>query len=282
VVPESRRQGNASKTVSQTSAQEGSTTVSYENILVEKVEGGVGVITLNRPARLNALSYPLTIELDAALTDFENDDDIRAVVITGAGEKAFSAGADIHEMAGISEDELAERGKRRSALTWHLATLKKPTIGAVNGLAYGGAALLSSSLDIRIGCERSSFRFLAATYGRINSSWSLPMVVGWAKAKELLYTARVVTADEAVQMGLLNKIVPADQLRDAAIEMGRQIAGNTPEMVQGIKRLLLEDVGRAWLEMYEAEKTALSTDLKPSPVLEGFKDFLSRKAPREA
>ena len=254
----------------------------YENILVQKVEGGVGIITLNRPSRLNALSYGLTIDLDAALTDFEIDDDVRAVVMTGTGEKAFSAGADIHEMAGISEDELAERQKRRSGFTWHLATFKKPTIGAINGLAYGGAALLSSILDIRIGCERSSFRFLAATYGRINSSWSLPMVVGWAKAKELLYTGRVVTADEALQMNLLNKLVPADQLLEAAIEMGRQIAGNTPEMVQGIKRLLLEDVGRAWLEMYEAERTALSTTLKPSPVAEGFKDFLSRKAPREA
>jgi len=256
--------------------------VGYENILVQTVEGGVGIITLNRPARLNALSYPLTIELNAALTDFENDDNVRAVVITGAGEKAFSAGADIHEMAGISEDELAERQKRRAGFTWHIATLKKPTIGAINGLAYGGAALLSSSLDIRIGCERSSFRFLAATYGRINSTWSLPMVVGWAKAKELLYTGRVVTADEALQMNLLNKLVPSDQLLDAAIEMGRQIANNTPEMVQGIKRLLLEDIGRAWLEMYEAERTILNTELKPSPVAEGFKEFLSRKAPREA
>jgi enoyl-CoA hydratase/carnithine racemase len=107
-------------------------------------------------------------------------------------------------------------------------------------------------------------------------------VVGWARAKELLYTARVVTADEALQMGLLNKVVPSDQLLDAAIEMGRQIAGNTPEMVQGIKRMLLDDIGRAWLEMYEAEKDALSTTLKPSPVAEGFKDFLSRKAAREA
>ena len=142
--------------------------------------------------------------------------------------------------------------------------------------------VLSSSLDIRIGCERSSFRFLAASYGRINSTWSLPIVVGWARAKELLYTARVVTADEALQMGLLNKVVPSDQLLDAAIEMGRQIAGNTPEMVQGIKRMLIEDIGRAWLEMYEAEKDALSTTLKPSPVAEGFKDFLSRKAAREA
>ncbi len=252
--------------------------MAYENLLVEKVDGGVGVVTLNRPSKLNALSCPLVSELDEVLTAFEEDDDVRCVVITGAGEKAFSAGADIHEMAGISADELAERQQRRAVFTWHLATLKKPTLGAINGLAYGGAALLSSSLDLRVGCERSSFRFLAASYGRVNSTWSLPLVVGWARAKELLYTARVVTADDALQMGLLNKVVPSSELLDAAIEMGRQIAANTPEMVQGIKRLLLDDIGRAWHEMYEAERTALSTTMKPSSIEDGFKDFLSRKA----
>jgi enoyl-CoA hydratase/carnithine racemase len=256
--------------------------VAYENILAEKVEGGVGIVTLNRPAKLNALSYALASELDEAVTAFEEDDDVRCVVITGAGEKAFSAGADIHEMNAISEDELGERQRRRSVYTWHLATLKKPTIGAINGLAYGGAAVLSSSLDIRIGCERSSFRFLAASYGRLNSTWSLPMVVGWARAKELLYTARVVKAEEALQINLLNKIVPSSELLDSAVEMGRQIAGNTPEMVQGIKRLLIEDAGRGWLEMYEAEKHALSGELKPSPIAEGFKEFLTRKTPSQA
>ena len=83
--------------------------MAYENILVEKVDGGVGVMTLNRPSKLNALSYALVAELDEAVTDFEEDDDVRSVVITGAGEKAFSAGADIHEMVGLSEDEMAER-----------------------------------------------------------------------------------------------------------------------------------------------------------------------------
>ena len=254
----------------------------HENLLVRVVDGGVGVVTLNRPTVLNALSYALVSELDDALTTFEQDDDVRCVVITGAGEKAFSAGADIHEMAALSSAELADRQTRRSTFTWHLATLKKPTIGAINGLAYGGAALLSSSLDIRVGCERTSFRFLAATYGRINSTWTLPYVVGWPRAKELLYTARVVNADEALQIGLLNKLVPSDQLLDAAIEMGRQIAANTPEMVQGIKQLLLEDIGRDWRRMYDAEREALTTTLRPSPIAEGFKDFLSRKAPREA
>lgn len=254
--------------------------MAYKNVLVETVEGMIGMVTLNRPAVLNALNYDLARELDEALTTFELDPNVRCVVITGAGEKAFSAGGDIHEMAETAPDELAERQKQRSIFTWHVATLKKPTIGAINGLAYGGAALLSSSLDMRIGCERTSFRFLAASYGRINSTWTLPLVVGWPRAKELLYTARIVDAEEAFQIGLLNKLVPSASLVDAAVEMGRQIASNTPEMVQGIKQLVLEDVGREWRQMYEAERDALRTTLQPSPVAEGFKDFLSRKSAR--
>ncbi len=256
------------------------TTTTYENILVDRVDGGVGIVTLNRPRVLNALNFGLVSELDAVLTDFENDDDIRAVVITGAGEKAFSAGADIHENVDLDQVEAERRQPLRSQFQWHLATLKKPTIGAINGLAYGGAGVLSSSLDIRIGCERSRFRFLAASYGRINCTWTLPVVVGWARAKELLYTARVVEADEAFQMGLLNKIVPSDQLLDAAIEMGRQIAANTPEMVQGIKQILQDDLGKDWRQMYDAEREMLTTTHIPPPVAEGFKDFLSRKGRR--
>ncbi len=123
---------------------------------------------------------------------------------------------------------------------------QKPLIGAINGLAYAaGAALLSSSLDIRIGCEKTQFRFLAASYGRVNSSWSLPMLVGWPKAKELLYTGRVVAAEEAERIGLLNTIVPSAKLRESAIEMGQMIAKNDARMVQGLKRLLHEGAGTA-------------------------------------
>jgi enoyl-CoA hydratase len=237
-------------------------------------------VTLNRPAVLNALNFGLMSDLDAAVTDFENDPDIRCVVVTGAGEKAFSAGGDIHENVDLDPAEAARRRPLQNAFQWHLATLKKPTIGAINGLAYGGAGVLSSSLDIRICCERSRFRFLAASYGRINCTWTLPVVVGWARAKELLYTARVVEADEAFQMGLLNKIVPSGQLLEAAVEMGRQIAANTPEMVQGIKQILQEDLGKDWRAMYDAEREMLTTTHKPLPAAVGFTDFLSRKGRR--
>ncbi len=185
--------------------------MAHEFILTE-CSDGVAVITLNRPEKLNALSFGLVRELDEALTEYEADDAIKAVILTGAGERAFSAGADIHEMAGLSSEELAQRQAFRSDATWHVAAFSKPLIGAINGLAYGGAALLSSTLDLRIGCERTQFRFLAASYGRANSTWSLPLLVGLPKAKELLYTGRVVAAEEAERIGLLNQIVPAARL----------------------------------------------------------------------
>jgi 2-(1,2-epoxy-1,2-dihydrophenyl)acetyl-CoA isomerase len=248
----------------------------YEHILTERLDGAA-LITLNRPEKLNALSYGLMHELDDELTRLEDDDGVKAVVLTGAGDKAFSAGADIHEMADLGAEQLAERQAFRNRATWHIATFAKPLIGAINGLAYGGAALLSSTLDLRIGCERTKFRFLAASYGRVNSTWSLPVLVGLPKAKELLYTGRDVMADEAERIGLLNQVVPASRLRETALELAAAIAKNDARMVQGIKRLLHEDIGMPWRERYDNEEAARATWLTSAPVREGFKDFLTRK-----
>jgi enoyl-CoA hydratase/carnithine racemase len=250
--------------------------MTYEFILTDHFDA-VAVITLNRPDKLNALSYPLVRELDAALTQYEANDDIKAVILTGAGERAFSAGADIHEMAGLSSEELATRQDVRGRAGWHIATFAKPLIGAINGLAYGGAALLSSTLDLRIGCDRSAFRFLAASYGRANSSWSLPLLVGLPKAKELLYTGRVVNAEEAERIGLLNQVVPAAHLLDTCIEIGQMIAKNDARMVQGLKRLLHEQIGMGWRERYDNEEDARGTWLAAGHPRDGFQDFLSRK-----
>jgi enoyl-CoA hydratase/carnithine racemase len=250
--------------------------MTYENILFEQSDG-VAIITLNRPKVLNALSMPLTLELDAAISDCEANDDIKAIIVTGAGEKAFSAGADIHEMADLSPDALAQRGQQRGEATWHMAVCRKPVIGALNGLAYGGGAVLASTFDIRLGCERSRFRFLAATYGRINSTWTWPIIVGMPMAKELLYTGRVVEAHEAKEIGLLNRLVPASELLPTALDMAKTIAQNTPAMVQGIKELLNEGIGGTWEERLEMERSILTDRLKPSHPREGFKDFLDRK-----
>jgi 2-(1,2-epoxy-1,2-dihydrophenyl)acetyl-CoA isomerase len=255
------------------------TELGYESIVTERGDG-VALIVLNRPDKLNALSFTLVRELDRELDVLSADDGVRAVVLTGAGDKAFSAGADIHEMAGLSAAELAERQSFRGQANWRVATFPKPIIGAINGLAYGGAALLTSLLDIRIGCERTKFRFLAATYGRVNSTWSLPLLVGIPKAKELLYTGRDVLAEEAERIGLLNQVVPFAELRDAALDMARTIARNDSRMVQGIKRLVHEDIGMPWRDRYDNEDHARATWLTSAHPRDGFKEFLERNPPR--
>ena len=252
--------------------------LAYESILSERGDG-VALVVLNRPEKLNALSFTLVRELDQELRVLAADDGVKVVVLTGAGARAFSAGADIHEMSGLGEEELARRQRFRSDANWRLATYPKPLIGALNGLAYGGAALLASMLDIRIGCERTAFRFLAAAYGRVNSTWSLPLVVGMPKAKELLYTGREVLAEEAERIGLLNQVVPAAALRDAALELARLIGKNDGRMVQGIKRLLHEDIGMPWRERFDKEDRARATWLAAAHPRDGFKDFLDRKPP---
>jgi enoyl-CoA hydratase/carnithine racemase len=250
--------------------------MSYRNILTERVDK-IAVITMNRPEKLNALSYELACEIDEELTKLESDDEVRVVILTGAGPRAFSAGGDIMQMVKSTPEEMAARTEIRREANWHLATFSKPIIGAINGLAYGAGAQLTTMLDIRIGCEHAEIQFLAAKYGRANSTWSLPLIVGMPKAKELLYTGRPVRAEEAERIGLLNQVVPCAQLRAAALEMARQISENDPRVVQGIKQLLNDDIGLGWRERFDAEQNARKNKLKANSPREGFKAFLERK-----
>ena len=250
--------------------------MSYQNILSSRVDK-VAVITLNRPEKLNAMSYELAADLDEELGNIEGDDEIRCVVLTGAGPRAFSSGGDIHQMVKSTPEEMAARTDKRREMNWHLATFAKPIVGAINGIAYGAGAQLTTMLDIRIGCENTEIQFLAAKYGRANSTWSLPLVVGMPKAKELLFTGRPIRAEEAERIGLLNQVVPSSQLLDTSIAMAKQIGENDPRMVQGIKKLLDDGVGSLWRERFDAEQNARKNKLKANSPREGFKAFLDRK-----
>ncbi len=223
------------------------------------------------------MSYELAADLDEELGNIEGDDEVRCVVLTGAGPRAFSSGGDIHQMVKSTPEEMAARTDKRREMNWHLATFTKPIVGAINGIAYGAGAQLTTMLDIRIGCENTEIQFLAAKYGRANSTWSLPLVVGMAKAKELLFTGRPIRAEEAERIGLLNQVVASSQLLDSAIAMAKQIGENDPRMVQGIKKLLDDGVGTLWRERFDAEQNARKNKLKANSPREGFKAFLERK-----
>ena len=240
-------------------------------------EGRVAVIRMNRPEVLNALSLQLVREVDEALTEMEQNDGIGAIVITGAGERAFSAGADIHENRELSDEDREAGAAARAQYTWHLATCYKPVIGAINGLCYGGGTVMATSLDFLLGCEKTSFRFLAVNYGQLNATWSLPTMVGWPKAKELLYSGREVFADEAYQIGLLNHLVPAGQLLDKAVEAAAGISKNSIQSVGNIKQMLIEHTGLPLEEQFHNEVDARKDRFRGLSVEEGFKDFLDRK-----
>ncbi len=250
--------------------------MSYEHILVD-IEDGVGIVTLNRPDKLNAMNRQLSSELRAAVKQLDADDAIGCIVITGAGTRAFSAGGDIHEQREddrrFSQDQLDARRGRGS---YEIAASAKPTIGMLNGLAYGGAAVLASSLDMRVGCEDTRFRFLAAAYGRINSTWTLPNQVGWPIAKELLFTARVVEAEEAYRIGLLNHLVPRDQLRTKTMELGRLIAANNRSAVIGVKELLLKQKGQSLEQQWTEERDYTTHVVKGARAEEAFPEFIAR------
>ncbi len=254
--------------------------MAYEHIL-EEHEEGVAILTLNRPEVLNAMNFLLTYELHDAVMKANANDDVGCIVITGSGERAFSAGGDIHEQREEARGNISEArqkyGGEFNQRSYDISASPKPVIGMINGLAYGGAAVLSSSLDIRVGCPRSSFRFLAVAYGRINSTWTLPNQVGWPIAKELLFTGRVVEAEEAHRIGLLNHLVPAEELRSKTMEIAAMIAKNRRESVTGIKHLLMQHMAADLRQQWENERVFTTEEVIGYGVEQAFPEFLERK-----
>jgi enoyl-CoA hydratase len=252
--------------------------MNYEHILLER-EDGVGIVTLNRPEVLNAMNRALMAELADAVKVLDADADVGCIVITGSGERAFSAGGDIHEQR---EDDRRYTPEQLDAMSdprrsYEISASRKPTIGMMNGLAFGGAAVLSSSLDMRVGCEGTKFRFLAAAYGRINSTWTLPNQVGWPMAKELLFSARVVEAEEAYRIGLLNHLVPRAELRAKTMWLAKMIAGNHRGAVMGVKSLLLQQRGEGLEAQWALEKDYTTHVMRGARAEDAFPEFIARK-----
>src|SRR6266446_5409777 len=209
-------------------------------------------------------------------------------VSVGAGSpttSGFSAGGDIHEQREddkkYTQAELDALGAERARGFYEIGACAKPTIGMINGLAYGGAGVLASSLDIRVGCEHASFRFLAAAYGRINTTWTLPNQVGWPIAKELLFSGREVKADEAQRIGLLNHLVPCAELRDKTLWLATMIAKNRRPSVMGVKALLLQGMGRDLEQQWKNERDYTTNVARPAKAEEAFPDFIARKGRKD-
>ncbi len=192
-------------------------------------------VKINRPDKLNAMNMDVAKELIKTFETLGKDDSVKVIIITGEGDKAFSAGADIEYMSKISPDESVEYAKLGQLVTSTVELVKQPTIAAVNGFALGGGCELAMSCDIRIASDTARLGQPEVTIG-IPPGWGgtqrLMRIVGIAKAKELVYTGRLAKADEAKEIGLVNHVYPLASLQEEAMKMAQAIAKNSAIGVQ--------------------------------------------------
>jgi enoyl-CoA hydratase len=202
---------------------------------------GIAVITMNRPQALNAFNSEQLDFLTAALRTVGQDRAVRVVILTGAGERAFAAGADIKEMAAMTRAEGLAFGRKGHALMNTVELLPQPVIAGVNGYAFGGGCELAIACDIRLASTNARFAQPEVGLG-IPPGWGgsqrLPRLIGPGFAAEMIFTGRHVTAEEALRIGLVNAVHPADELLMAAREIAGQIARNSPAAVRAAKRLM--------------------------------------------
>jgi enoyl-CoA hydratase len=254
-------------------------------VLFEQAQA-VGIVTLNRPEALNALTPQMLDRLGQLLTELEGSDAVRALVLTAAGEKAFCVGADLKARAqeygddGAGPDPFADRVRR---VFGQLEALPMPTIAAVNGYALGGGLELALACDLRVAAEHARFGFPEARVGSMpgaGGTQRLARLVGPSRAKELMFTGEHIDAAEAYRIGLVNRVVPAAQLHDAARALAATMATRAPLALRAIKAA----VNLAWDVSLDAglafERTAHAVLRTTRDRREGIQAFLEKREPQ--
>lgn len=208
--------------------------MNFENITVEKEEL-LAMITINRPDKLNALNKATIEELHEALKELEADKDVRVILLTGSGEKAFVAGADISEFANFGTSEGAQLAAKGQELLFDFVqNLSKPVIAAINGFALGGGLELAMASDFRIASDNARMGLPEVTLGVIpgyGGTQRLPQLVGKGRALEMILTAAMINAETAKEYGLINHVVPQSELLDFTKEVAKKIAKNSPSAI---------------------------------------------------
>lgn len=242
-------------------------------------ETGIAIVTINRTEVLNALSSSVLEELGGVVDELAADGSIRVVILTGAG-RSFVAGADIAEMSGLTPDEGRDWGRLGASVFRKLESMEKPVIAAVNGFALGGGCELAMACDIRIASDKAKFgqpeTGLGITPG-FSGTQRMARIIGPAKAKELIFTAEVIKAEEALRIGLVNKVVPAESLMEEVVTMAKTIASKAPIAVKYAK----EAINRG-LEADMDTAIALETELfglcfATSDQKKGMQAFLNKE-----
>lgn len=250
-------------------------------ILVERQEG-VAVVTLDRPEALNALDQALLGQLRERLEELAKDGAARVVVLTGAGERAFAAGADIKEMAGMDVEQARAWGQLGHDVASLLETMAKPTIAAVNGFALGGGCELALACDIRYASTTAKLGQPEVNVGIIpgwGGTQRLARVVGLGLAKDLILSGRTVDAEEALRMGLVSAVFPPAELMPRTLELARALAAKSPLVLAAAKRMLNRSLQGA-LDTGLSEEVAAFAELFASEdQKEGMAAFIERRPP---
>ncbi len=254
----------------------------FENILVDR-DGPLGIITLNRPTVLNALNGKLLAELSFALLELERNADLRAVIVTGSGEKAFAAGADIGELNALeSAGAGADQARMGQSVTRQIERLRKPVIMAINGFALGGGCELAMAGDIRIASENAKFGQPEVNLGLIpgyGGSQRTTRLLGRGMASYLCLTGELIDAREALRIGLVERVVPLAGLLDEAKRIGTLIAGKAPLAIAACKRAINGGAHLSIDDALELEAIEFGILVDTKDFREGTSAFLEKRKP---
>lgn len=249
------------------------------NIIFEK-KGNVAIAAIDRPKALNALNSAVLHELGALLDAVKADAEIRVLILTGSGDKAFVAGADIGEMSGLSKAEGEAFGKKGNDVFRKLETLPIPVIAAVNGYALGGGCEISMACDIRICSDTAVFgqpeTGLGITPG-FGGTQRLARLVGAGMAKQLIFSAKNIKADEALRIGLVNAVYPQEELMPAAEKLAETIARNAPIAVRACKKAINEGLELPTDEAIVLEEKLFGSCFETADQKEGMTAFLEKR-----
>jgi enoyl-CoA hydratase len=255
--------------------------MSYKNIFTE-IDAPIGMITIDRPKKLNALNRETIEELSEAFTDMDDDDDIRVIIITGSGEKAFVAGADIAEFADFDKKKgrkLAEKGQRD--LFDLVAGLSTPVIAAVNGFALGGGLELAMASHIRVASANAKMGLPEVSLGLIpgyGGTQRLPQLVGKGKALEMILTGGMISAAEALEYRLVNHVVEQDELLSFCEELGHRIAKNSPMAIASAIHAVNANFDES-VNGYQVEINSFGECFGTTDFEEGTSAFLEKRKP---
>lgn len=254
-----------------------------EPLLRVEEESGVALLTLNRPDVMNSLNFDLLSGLKEQIDGLRFNKDVRVVLITGAGEKAFCAGADLKERATMDELQVKQFIYTIRNLFTEIEQLNKPVIAAVNGVALGGGTELALACDIRLASENASLGLTETKLAIIpgaGGTQRLPRLIGRAKAKELIFTGRRVNAQEALEIGLVNKVCPAERLLEEAREMAAMITENGPIALEQAKYAINQGLEADINTGLAIESNAYWITIPTEDRTEGLKAFREKRKPQ--